>query len=679
LAGTFCTLDNSRVIRHHRPESTEAMKDHQLPAKESRGKSVVVFVTGLLVGVGAGALFSGVRSSRSETAPPPSIEENTVTFAGATGTEGRRTDALALLLDAEGDAGRGLHRTREILALVDGLKPGEFAARLDEVFARRRGSEGYDVITNLYQKWVEIDPEAALQHAESLAGKDRKTALNAVLSAWAVKKPHEVIAWIEENGAGESFQSPVYAALRAIAREDPEEAINLISANKALRGGGRALGSDGRVVSMAQVDPGFLYGIWAEKDPRAAAAKALSIPNAQERGNAIRSLAREWSGQDPLAAWEWAEAIESPRMREDLLEMIIGSVMAEGDTRQAIALLGGMPTGKGRSGALDKIATHLAVSDPRSAFDFVKSQIQTSGDEEAYSSVLSQWARTDPTRAIQFALELESGKARSSAIQAIFNDTASRDPALAIELLAQVDEETLRGSVYSLAYNLARHDVNGALGWVESLPEGEVRDNAFSNVISEWANQDPKAACTHLARIQDESDRRRGLDAALSRWGYEDAVAAMTWAVENLDPKDQERLLSGSLINSWADQDMGGAAEWVAALPGGELQKRAVSNLVQKWARDDLVAAGNWLKKLKSGEARDGAVRSYADQVFAEDPEAALIWADSIGDEASRFSQVEHLAGRYLEKSPEKAKRWIARSSLPPERQAELLKAVENR
>jgi len=109
------------------------------------------------------------------------------------------------------------------------------------------------------------------------------------------------------------------------------------------------------------------------------------------------------------------------------------------------------------------------------------------------------------------------------------------------------------------------------------------------------------------------------------------------------------------------------------------LRNRSVSNLVSSWANSDLVATGEWIKQLPKGESRDEAAQRYASQVFETDPEAALAWAGSIGNEENRISQMQSFAQQYLRTSPEKAKRWIANSSLPLEKQEQLLKAAEQK
>lgn len=636
---------------------------------------MLLFSAGLVCGLALGAGFLKFRKSDAPSLAAVSpAEAETVTFAGAA-PSGEASGALAALLEARDTT--GLQRSRETLAFVDSVAASDFAARLDEIFAQRKGSKGADLISGIYERWVKLDAAAALRHAENLEGKDRKAALSSVLSHWAKEEPRKVLAWIEANGGNEGLQSPVSAALRQIGRKNPLEAIELLESNPLLRGGGRSFGSDGKVYNWSPVDPGFLYQIWAETDPAAAAARAVEITDNNQRYSSITSVAREWATRDPAAAWRWAGTLTRPNEQENISESIIATVMADGDTRQAVAFLETMPDGKPRTAALGKIALTLAMSDPAGALDFLRKNVRTSGDEEAYSGVLSHWSRTDPDRAIETALAMESGKVRSASLVSIIHEVANRDAAAAFKMLERIDPEEWQDMSYSIAYHLAQKDPKGAFAWAQSIPDEETRSNALSNVLNSWAQRDPVQACEQVKLITDPKSRDRALQSALSNWSYQDAVSAMTWAIRNLDEKQQLNIIPNSLISSWTKQDRAGVQEWISALPEGDLRSATTASFVDRWANEDVVAAGTWLRGLKGGESRDRAVISFSGRVFRTDPEAALIWAASIRDGERRTSQVENLAVRYLNENPAAAKRWITNSPLPPEKKAELLKRAD--
>ena len=655
-------LDTLLEIRHARPESNEAMSDPRDPTKTAGKRPLFLLLAGFLAGTAMGVALDGAWLSRSATPDSKvSADENVITFKGKT-TPGDSSSAMLTKL-LESSESTSLERSREMLALVDGLEPGELETRINEFFARRKGNEGYVLIGNLYSRWVETDREGALNHARSLEGKDRKTALSSVLQAWAGKEPREVLAWVKEHGVSVEGRGAVYTALRTMAVTNPEEAI------AAAESGGYAL--------MGGMNPSFIYSIWAETDPRAAATHALLISKSTDRKNALSSLASQWAAQDPTVAWNWANGLERIADRNAAVSGLIGQIAGNSNSTEAIAFLEKMPPGKGREEALGRIASNLAQFDPKMAFDLIQARSASGNREQAYSGVFYQWAQHDPETAFRTAFEeLDPGSARKSAIQYSLDGIAKRDPERAASLFDTLDDDTKSGVVYSLARALAESSHDLAMAWAEALPNGETKENAYSNIFSLWAENDPEAALGRGLGIENKSLRHRSLSSVLGNWAQNDPVEAMTWAVKNLGTEDQESIIPGQLLRNWTRHDIESAADWVAALPEGNLREKSVPTLVSTWADRDLIAAGEWLKTIPKGRVRDLAAERYAGRVFSTDPEAALAWAESIGAEAMRVAQVGALAGRYLKHEPEKAKRWIANSSLPPERQAELLKAA---
>ncbi len=641
------------------------MKNPTTRPEQPPGKKAILFILGLLVGVGLGTILGkGLGSSNPVVGRNPSFHDDVITFEGQSTPSDPSSAILTKLLESPDST--SLKRSREMLALIDSLEPGELETRINEFFARRKGNEGYDLIGNLYSRWVETDHEAALNHARSLEGKDRKTALYSVLQAWAGKEPREVLAWVKEQGVSVEGRGAVYKALRTIAEANPVEAIALAeSTDYSLMGG---------------MNPSFIYSIWAVTDPQAAAAHALSITKSTDRKNALSSLASQWGAQDPAAVWNWANGLERDSDRDAVIGNLVGQIAGNGDADQAIAFLEKLPPGKGRQEALGRIASNLAQFDPKMAFDLVRTRAAAGDREQAYSGVFYHWAQRDPETAFQTAFEaLEPGSARKSAIQYSLDGIAKRDPARAASLFDTLDDDTRSTVAYSLARELVETSHDAAIAWAEALPNGEVKENAYANILLQWSEDDPLGAASCGLKIENKSMRQRSLSSALGNWAQNDAIEAMTWAVKNLAPEDQDSIIPGALLQNWTRHDAEGAAEWVTSLPEGKLREQSMPALVSSWANRDLVAAGEWLKQLPKGRERDLAAERYAGKVYHTDPEAALAWAESIGADSMRIAQVTNLAERYLNHDPEKAKQWIANSSLPPEKKGELLKKAENR
>jgi len=57
------------------------------------------------------------------------------------------------------------------------------------------------------------------------------------------------------------------------------------------------------------------------------------------------------------------------------------------------------------------------------------------------------------------------------------------------------------------------------LGWVETLPEGAIRDEALTAALRRWLNSQPTAARAWIAENEPPEDVRRAIASDMSRRG----------------------------------------------------------------------------------------------------------------------------------------------------------------
>lgn len=79
-------------------------------------------------------------------------------------------------------------------------------------------------------------------------------------------------------------------------------------------------------------------------------------------------------------------------------------------------------------------------------------------------------------------------------VHGIFYAWAQTDPAGAAAKAMQLPGRERDQALSSIAAQWATKDVNGALAWVQGLPESNAKRNAVRTVLGELANQDPQAA-----------------------------------------------------------------------------------------------------------------------------------------------------------------------------------------
>lgn len=650
------------------------MSDLKLAPDEGRKRAVFTFIGGVVGGGILGTLLGGgFFSEELRFAPVSQPEQRAVTFT-STRTDIPKAEALERIL-MSGQI-TNLSHTRDLLAFVDSMEPGEFSAQIDEIRSSRRGGEGFDLIQTLFQKWAETDAAAALQYAETLKGKDREAALRGVLPEWASQQPLEALDWVEKNDWNRDFQSVLYVSLQTIANKDPVEAATLVESSDYLRNTGTSMVVDGVFQSI----PWFIYGIWAERDLDAATAGVLTISDLSQRTNALHSLARHLASRDPDAAWKWATGLEPPGAREVAMENVIVVQASNGSIDEAISRFITLPPGRSRSELIGTLSSRIAESDPKRAFEFLQEQALGSEVGESFHVIFRQWAKTDPKDALDTILRnLGPGNDQKSALSSLLSMVASQDATLAVDLLEMLNPDQFRPSIQSIATALARKDPTTAIAWADRLPETQLKSSALPTIFAEWARSNPEESCSESLKVMEPDLRRQCIDTALRQWANGNAAEAMAWAVGKLDGAERDTFIPNTLLHAWADQDLDATKEWVLALPNGNLRAECISQITLKMAQHDAASAGAWLNRLPKDEVRDRAVQSFASQVFGSDPEAALSWVESINTGQIRIPMMTDLFQRYWELSPQKAKRWIANSSLPAERKAALLKEAEGK
>ena len=96
------------------------------------------------------------------------------------------------------------------------------------------------------------------------------------------------------------------------------------------------------------------------------------------------------------------------------------------------------------------------------------------------------------------------------------------------------------GIAFSLMYN----DPQGAVSFVQSLPEGKSKEQATVNLSMNIARNDPQAAIGLASGIADPGQRSRAQQNVVRTWIRNDPAAATQWVNSSSLPQDvKTRLL----------------------------------------------------------------------------------------------------------------------------------------
>jgi hypothetical protein len=192
--------------------------------------------------------------------------------------------------------------------------------------------------------------------------------------------------------------------------------------------------------------------------------------------------------------------------------------------------------------------------------------------------------------------------------------------------------------------------------WVEAKDRGGMIRAGFET----WLESDQQGAMAWLASVTD-ADLRVSLQAGVIAWQarYDPETALRVAAGTSATSPELRDVMSESLVN-WMQRDVAGAANWLRENPGlitPELAPEMASQLL----RTDETAGADWLASLPAGATRDAAVETAA-QYWAGEKEAELATqaAGTIRDPEKRTRAFFGVYSTLRFADAEAAERWLA-------------------
>ena len=309
----------------------------------------------------------------------------------------------------------GPERTQGAFLLVQqlGIADPEGALAVAQEFSDP--GDGGQLLRVLFSRWAQQDPTAALTRWETLpAGPARAAALRALVESWSRRDPPAALAWARGRDPGADRTAALEACLRELAARDPataiaeaatlpaghaqervlqqafahlvrrqpDEAARLLPAlppgdaqTLIVSDVARALAerdlpaalawSNGLTIDFTRwLALGSVLGVWAQRDPAAAARHVLELPPGPTldyiAGQFVIHLAAR-----PAEAIAWAESL-TPSAR-DAAFVTLAAAWAQLSPAEAVAWAGGLPAEPTRTNALAAAHAVWRALDPAAA------------------------------------------------------------------------------------------------------------------------------------------------------------------------------------------------------------------------------------------------------------------------------------------------------------------------
>lgn len=257
---------------------------------------------------------------------------------------------------------------------------------------RGRGGGGSSTAGAIAAEWARQDSAGAMAWAQSLEGRDQSEAMKSVFTQAAKDDPSKAAGMLSSITDAEALKD----AQKSVAREWGKQ--NWTDAKSWIAG----LPADQQAGATAQA----LRGL-ADENPSEAALNISAIPEGQDRDDAMESIARQWSREDPAAAAAWVMESGSEGAQKES----IGGVMpywVQSDSTAALSFVNEQPEGTVR----DNAATSYVMANRGGDVKENLSLAETIGDDgsrrRAIGITTAGWMQQDPEAATSYLENTEA-------------------------------------------------------------------------------------------------------------------------------------------------------------------------------------------------------------------------------------------------------------------------------
>jgi hypothetical protein len=458
----------------------------------------------------------------------------------------------------------------------------------------------------LYEQLRDValaDLPALIERAEKLPWMYRDNLLAALLERWLELDKPGARAWIQARQVSGGI-------LTAWARVDPEAALK-----DAFSGG-----------TMRRWFPDAIQAaVEALAGPalRDQVARLAQLPANNLRDNALTQRLREWTGQDPEAAFQFAM---------------------------------GLPPGKLRDQARDQVLIKWAVKDPAAAITNARKVLPELTAGIAGSGLLTQItagiAGKDPAAALKFASELPP-EFRTYPSIAAAREWAKKDPAAAldwcqangIDIAHGLRSDNGGGWTGAVLKEAMLNHPEATVAWVETLPAGAERDRLMERALLERVTNIPPEKL------------------------FKDQNECAMQLFDQLTPEAKLRA-AAQIGNSLAGRrDLDDLRTITALFSDEPSQLRAVSAALQDIGWENAAKAeklfADFTKNLPPGPAYDAATSGLAIGI-RQSADIALTRAMNISDPALLRSTIDSIMCDWIQFKPREAQKWLSQAQSFP-------------
>lgn len=370
-------------------------------------------------GIGRYTVSEATRSSSGTVSPATTSDEGS-SFASADGGPASMSSitidpAIARISSATGPSvtkalrsllaeTNMLKQQPQLAAFMSQLNPNNIhdaLAAFDD--ANWRDPATRDAMRMLLYSWGQFDPQAAIEHTETLDGRYQTMAQAIVVSGWGENDFAAASAWAAEQ---EGFAARMTTGVLAgkLAKTDPAAAAAFLQQ------------ADGDQLSGMAVRA--VAGAYAKASVDGAVQWAQSLPSGDARSRAMEEVAETWAETNPVAAAEWikrqADDPDAARAGRSL-----ASQMARDNPQNALLWAEDLPAGAARDAAQKAAMSRWTAENPDAAAAWIN-RLPVDANADPYIAAYSRRiASQSPAEAVDSALAIADPGTRDATLQEV--------------------------------------------------------------------------------------------------------------------------------------------------------------------------------------------------------------------------------------------------------------------
>ncbi len=230
-----------------------------------------------------------------------------------------------------------------------------------------------------------------------------------------------------------------------------------------------------------------------------------------------------------------------------------------------------------------------------------------------------------------------------------------------------------------IASELSQRQIVETIAFLQTLPRGPLREEAFLVFLQQWAGMDGRSALAYVLADRGDWDREAAVAAVLRGWAEDDPISAWEWVQERSGSEDVRQQRYQAIFEHVAQYD----SELAMALASSIASQRYRSEAMRSIARTELKrippeAVLAQLADLPDDRVRMETVAHVLGMWARYDPHEAIDWANSQGDGDLRALARQHIARAWSQFDPKTAASWAHELPEGPVRAAALEEAVSS-